>query len=89
MLLLVLRRRRGDEEARGEVGRCRWHDGRVQRRAVTGGGLKVLVDRLAPVDAVVLGEDALQRPQLQPPLVSRQLMASSNTSHSRCPLSQL
>lgn len=47
-------------ETSGEVGRHRRDDGRVERSAVTCDRLEVLVDRLAAVDAVVLGQDAEQ-----------------------------
>ena len=43
---------------------------------MTGRRLEVLVDRLATVDAVVLGEDAKQRAHLQPPLIHRQLVTA-------------
>ena len=63
-------------KTRGEVGRHRRDDGRVERRAVAGRRLEVLVDRLATVNAVVFGEDAKQRAQLQPPLIHRQLVTA-------------
>ena len=69
----------GEEEgAGGEVGRSGRDDGsRAERRrcVLAGGRLgHVAVDRLAPVDAVVFGEDAQQRAKLQPPLITRQLV---------------
>ena len=69
----------GEEEgAGGEVGRSGRDDGSraERRRSVLAGGRlgQVAVDRLAPVDAVVFGEDAQQRAKLQPPLITRQLV---------------
>jgi len=79
----IVERRLTHHESSGEVGRHRRDDRRVERRAVTGRRLEVLVDGLAPVDAVVLGEDAQQRPQLQPPLIRRQLVTSQPSHNSR------
>ena len=74
---LVLRGGGEEEGAGGEVGRSGRDDGRAERRrsVLAGGRLgQVAVDRLAPVDAVVFGEDAQQRAKLQPPLITRQLV---------------
>jgi len=72
----TMQRRVAHHQTGGEVGsQCR-HDRGVERAGVAGGRLEVLVDGLAPIDTVVLGQDAQQRPQLEPPLFRRQLMAS-------------